>query len=184
MLRILIATSGVSSTLCSNRRGDGQDGARDAFAFPCYITGTLHGFNGILKVLVSLGMSDSMLKFAGGSDDITTPTLPDFDLCEDDRIGRRRNDDLPIGRPVLSPSCDAFCSDRLCETELFIAPSQGADQRRQILAAFQPAKTFGGFEHGGSHPPDHHLAAAPALHVPMHVTRPTHQALDGIRRRE
>jgi hypothetical protein len=80
MLRILIATSGVSSTLCSNRRGDGQDGARDAFAFPCYITGTLHGFNGILKVLVSLGMSDSMLKFAGGSDDITTPTLPDFDL--------------------------------------------------------------------------------------------------------
>jgi hypothetical protein len=65
---------------------------------------------------------------------------------------------------------------------LLIAGAKDGDQSRHIPASCQPTEPFHGFEDTGRDPAQHHLPAAPPLHIPLHVTRATEQALGGIRR--
>ena len=53
------------------------------------------------------------------------------------------------------------------ETELPIARTKRGDERRHVSIPLQATEAFHGFEHISRDPPQHHLCAAPALHVAL-----------------
>jgi len=67
---------------------------------------------------------------------------------------------------------------------LLIPSAKCGDKLRHILVTFQSSKPFDGFEDGGGDPPQDHLTAAPPFDIPLHVTRATDEAFDGVGGRE
>jgi hypothetical protein len=62
--------------------------------------------------------------------------------------------------------------------------AERGDERRHASMSFQAAEVFHGFEDTGRDPVQHHLSAAPAPDVPLHMTCATEQTLGGVRRRQ
>ena len=70
------------------------------------------------------------------------------------------------------------------EAQLPIARTKRGDERRHVSIRLQPTEALHGFPDAGGHPRQHHLSAAPALDVPLHVTCAVEQTLGGVGRRQ
>src|SRR5215217_6985395 len=63
------------------------------------------------------------------------------------------------------------------EADALIAGTKRGDESGHIGMTFQTTEAFDGFEHARGDPPQHHLPSTPALHIPLHVSSATQQAL-------
>ena len=89
-----------------------------------------------------------------------------------DDVGRYITDDHCGG-------CDARCVP-LSPNELSVACTQRSDEHRHVSISLHPTEALHGLQDAGGDPPQHHLPAAPALDVALHVTRTTEQTLRSV----
>jgi hypothetical protein len=63
-----------------------------------------------------------------------------------------------------------------------IAGTECSDERRHVSISLQSTEAFDGLQDARRHPAQHHLSAAPALDVALHMTRATEETFGGVRR--